>query len=147
MADQVTPAEIAANVLRGADNPRVVVGPVVWQPSDGSNSRRWYFVIATSGDGCGFRCDRIDIDGAHPEGERARVLLGFAGRPAVLHVMYDELDMAKLCEKLWPGDRITALRRAIEADRRAFKTMVPTPLRKHAGNIGAEVPETRRKCP
>jgi hypothetical protein len=31
--------------------------------------------------------------------------------------MEDELDMARLCEAIWPGERITNLRKEIEAER------------------------------
>jgi hypothetical protein len=38
-------------------------------------------------------------------------------RPLVIHSMDDELQMAKWCEMLWPGERITKLRKGIEAER------------------------------
>ena len=39
--------------------------------------------------------------------------------PILIHDTDDELYMAKFCEMLWPGDRITQVRKAVEAERAA----------------------------
>ncbi len=38
-------------------------------------------------------------------------------RPVVLHTFDDELDMARWCEKMWPGETITGIRKDIERER------------------------------
>jgi hypothetical protein len=47
------------------------------------------------------------------------VLAVLAGRkPRVIFDLGDELEMAQMCETLWPGQRITKLRKAVEAERK-----------------------------
>ena len=36
---------IAAYLLNGAVDRMLLVGPVVWRPSDGTSSRQWYFTV------------------------------------------------------------------------------------------------------
>src|SRR5258705_45226 len=49
---------------------------------------------------------------------RARVMSALLARkPIVVHRFDDELDAAQCCERLWPGERITKVRLAIEAER------------------------------
>jgi hypothetical protein len=36
--------------------------------------------------------------------------------PRIIHDTEDELTAARLCETLWPGEHITALRKAVEAE-------------------------------
>lgn len=116
MTDAATPARVVDYLLRDSDDQTVVVGPVVWQPSDGLSSRRWYFTVATSEAGRGFRCDSI----AGGEAERGCILAELARRgPLIVHLVDDELAMARLCAALWPGPRIAALVRQIEAERAA----------------------------
>jgi hypothetical protein len=92
----------------------VVIGAVCWRPTDGSAGRYTYFVIATCDSRCQFRCDQIIGD----ENERARILMALVPRkPLIVHDEDDELYMAKLRETPWPGDRITNLRKSIEAER------------------------------
>jgi hypothetical protein len=112
--------DFAEYVLRDTTGPEVVVGPVCWRLSDGTTPRRFYFTVATS-DAEGFRCDALWTD-AEGGALRARLEL-FAefirrGR-LVIHDVDDELAMAKLCEALWPGERITAIRKRVEAERAA----------------------------
>lgn len=109
----------ADHVLRGANDINVVVGPLVWKPSDGTVSKIWYFTVATSEKRRGFRCDQITIgDGIQRDEARRNFLLALTRRKAlVAHDTDDELYMAKLCEALWPGERITRLRKQIEAER------------------------------
>ena len=39
--------DVVAYLLTDMVGNQVVVGPLLWQPSDGLDSKQWYFVIAT----------------------------------------------------------------------------------------------------
>jgi hypothetical protein len=116
MTIESTLKQMVDHVLRGSNDVHIVVGPLVWQPSDGTASKSWYFVAATSEEGRGFRCDQIIIPSdADREQCRTSFILALMSRPPrVVHNMADELSMAKLCETLWPGERITRIREQIE---------------------------------
>lgn len=108
---------IVDHALKGANDINVVIGPLSWRPTDGLSAKRWYFIICTSEEGRGFRCDEIIVPEAD-ETYRTGIIAEFVKhRPLVLHDMDDELAMARLCEALWPGDRITNLRKAVERER------------------------------
>jgi hypothetical protein len=116
-AGSASAARIAEYILRGVDSPHIVVGPAVWQPSDGTAGKRWYCTIAASEAGKGFRCDQVVLSPDNPEADRASVIAAFyPHRPIIIHDMADELNMVKLCETLWPGPMIARLRRSIEAE-------------------------------
>jgi hypothetical protein len=107
-------AEIVEYVLRDMEGPEVVIGPLVWNPTPAQS----YFIVAVCEQGRGFRCDQLfgKLD------DRQSFIFALIQRrpPAlVIHDTDDELYMARLCEGLWPGDRITALRKRIEAERKA----------------------------
>jgi hypothetical protein len=113
--DGLIPSKMVDHVLSEANDICVVVGPLLWQPSDGTAAKIWYFIVATSEAGRGFRCDQITT----PDGEADRtafLLELIRRRPIIVHDMGDEVSMARLCEALWPGDRITAIRKRVEAD-------------------------------
>jgi hypothetical protein len=38
--------QIANHVLAGTNDIHVIVGPLLWQPTDGTKAKRWYFIIA-----------------------------------------------------------------------------------------------------
>jgi hypothetical protein len=108
------------NALSGANDIHVVLGPIVWRPSDGT-SKHWYFIIATSEADRGFRCDQVGGNDRETVKEvRAGVLVELIQhRPLVIHDTDDELYMARLCEGLWPGKRIAKIRQQLEAERAA----------------------------
>jgi hypothetical protein len=112
-----TARQIVDYVLRGSNDINVVVGPLLWQPSDGvSGAKRWYFIVATS-DERGWRCDMVNVEEDEREWMRMRVMAALVERrPLVIHDMGDEVEMARLCEVLWPGPRIAAVRKQVEAD-------------------------------
>lgn len=114
----LSPGEIVNHTLEGANDINVVVGPLCWQPSDGSNARHWYFMIATSETRRGFCVDQVTVDAETRETDRQRIIVEFMQRrPLFLHTFEDELDMARWCEAMWPGERITRIRKDIERER------------------------------
>jgi hypothetical protein len=121
-----TVKQIVDHALRGANDPNVVVGPLLWQPSDGTSNKNWYFILATSEPKRGFRCDRVGLDADQREQQRGAVILELIQQrpPLIIHDMDDEVQMAPLCEILWPGERISGLRKRIEADYAARRTEV-----------------------
>jgi hypothetical protein len=102
-------------ILGGMTDRHVVVGPLLWQPSDGTASKRWYFIVGT-GDASGARFDEVMVT---EDGLRYAFIAALIGhRPIVIHDVGCELEMARLCEILWPGERVSRLRRAVEAEAR-----------------------------
>jgi hypothetical protein len=108
--EMATPAQIVEYVLRDAGDTTVIVGPLFWHHTDGYS----YFVIATCGLDKQFRCDRVDGDADDRMAVMAKLV---ASRPRVIIDMDDELEMARMCEAVWPGERVTRLRKAVEAER------------------------------
>jgi hypothetical protein len=105
---------VVDRILAGKNSLHVVVGPLVWQQSE-QGKKEWYFMIATSEEGCGFRCDQIVL-GGHREVYVSLIAELHKRRPIVVHVVLDEVEMARLCEILWPGERISQLCAEVEAD-------------------------------
>lgn len=105
------------HVLAKSADVQVVVGPVAWQP-DGAG-KLWYFVVATADAHRQFRCDQLSTDDVDEIESLRRdfILAATTRRPLVIHDTADELYMAKLCEALWPGERITKVREGVEAER------------------------------
>jgi hypothetical protein len=109
--DQVMPKRADPNVA--------VLGPVVWQPSDGTSSRVWYFMAALPTDGDEPNITQVNgTDEGHTDALRAALAMALTGRaPTVIHITECELDMARLCEAVWPCERTANVRAAIEAER------------------------------
>jgi hypothetical protein len=77
--------------------------------ASGASARRWYFCISTCGPDKQVRVDSVTLAGTEPA--------AMAGRPnQALRVSHDEIAAARLCEAVWPGERITALRQTVEAE-------------------------------
>ena len=116
----LTIAATVTHILGRADGVHVVVGPLRWRPTDGLSGRYWYFVVATADPDRVFRCVQINIpQGNEDIGEirRMQFLSELISRlPLVIHDCDDEVAMARLCESLWPGERISQLRAAVEAE-------------------------------
>jgi hypothetical protein len=109
------------HVLEGSNDIHVVVGPLVWRPTDGTSSRYWYFHVSTSEADGGWRCDAVQLPD-RDEAFRIAVIAELMRRPPlIVHLMEDELDAACLCEAIWPGKRITDVREGIERERREWK--------------------------
>ena len=101
-------------------SPHIVIGPVVWGPAGGR--RRWYFTIASAEAGEA-NFDQIGSDEPKlTETARASLLLPLAqSPPIVIHDCDDEVEMARLCETLWPSAKTQKLRLAVEAERGASR--------------------------
>ena len=93
--------------------------------------------------GRGFRADQIiigddelDIATEHRNNVIAAFVRFGIGRGLVVHDTGDELQMVRLCETIWPGERVTKLRQAIEAERlpqnRPFATLPKHPCKSAA---------------
>jgi hypothetical protein len=98
----------------------------MWQPQD-DGGKLWYFTLSTCDQDKQHRVDVVNIDAsAWGKGraacEEARDSLVFAlmqRRPLVIHDMDDEVATVRLCETLWPGERISQIRADVEAEYRA----------------------------
>jgi hypothetical protein len=120
-------AEMAAYLVEGSRDHTLMFGPVVWQPSDGTSARRWYFHVV----GCG-RTGEVWNDQLNAETEADTVALRngikmalIDQRPCVMHDFDDELEMARWAEAAWPCAKITRIRAGIEAERAAWKENRP----------------------
>jgi hypothetical protein len=113
----LTARGIVDHALDGANDINVVVGPLCWQPSDGLAAKRWYFCIATGDPVQGFRHDAVTVRSDSPEMDRQSVIAELINRrPIVIHDTDDEIGLARLCEALWPCERATQLRMAVERE-------------------------------
>jgi hypothetical protein len=117
MQDQLT--RIVTYLRHGRRvSPHIVIGPIVWQPKD--DGRLWYFVVATR-DGPRTRFDQL----GSPQKELAEELQSalfvslIHERSIVIHSMDDELQMARLCEVLWPSAKTRTIRANSAAERAA----------------------------
>jgi hypothetical protein len=111
-------ADIAAYLVENSTDRILLLGPVVWQPSDGASAKRWYFTVG------GFDGREPWHDQLRGEtcemAEEMRTGVAFAlvaHPPCVLIDCDDELEMAKRAEGLWPCAKITRIRQSIEAER------------------------------
>jgi hypothetical protein len=128
-------------ILKGNDDVNVVVGPMLWQPADqGNGAKDWYFFVSVSKKGQWYSLKIEDPDyeppGAinetlaamcdaiveiRPLDARSMVLSALLRqKPIVVHDFEDhwsELAMTRFCETLWPGERITKVRKGIELER------------------------------
>jgi hypothetical protein len=109
----VTAKQIVRRALRKSTDHVIIMTPIVWQP-DGKGGKRWYFTISTNERGRGWRADMVTIK---DDIDKAAVMASFVGEkpPAVIFDAGTELEAAKMCEALWPGERITQVRQSIEA--------------------------------
>jgi hypothetical protein len=116
--------------IRDAGDNHVVVGPLCNQRSDGTAARIWYFHISTCGPDKQFRVDSVTLAQAPENGplddipalerRRMQVILAITKRfpKAIIGNFADEVSAARMCEMLWPGERITRLREVVKAEYR-----------------------------
>jgi hypothetical protein len=69
-----------------AANHTQAVGPLIWQPSDGSSCKYWYFWVGSCDATGEFHADRMVV----PDGESE----------------HRRLALERWCEALWPGGKI-----------------------------------------
>lgn len=104
-------------VLEGADDVNVVVGPLLERPEVGD-----YFVVATSKNH-EVRFNQMTIGGTlDADVVRGGFFLALIERGGALisHDTGDEVYMLKLCETIWPHDtRVKRMRLEMEAERAA----------------------------
>jgi hypothetical protein len=77
--------QIAAEALAVKTDLHVLIGPLVWKPSDGTSGKQWYFTMASGGSDGGadstFRLDAVDIGpGLDRDKARAALLYEIANR-------------------------------------------------------------------
>jgi hypothetical protein len=92
--------EIAGYLLADSCDRAILLGPVVWAPSDGTAARRWAFIAATGGRKGEMRPDRI---GAGSEDDtvalRAALIIALVDRRPCVAVDFDsELALARAAE-------------------------------------------------
>jgi hypothetical protein len=104
-----------------AGDEHVVIGPTVWQPSDGTVAKSFYFTVATADPGGTFRSARLTSLSREQSDDHRRSAIRMLvqrdrDQPRAIHDIGDELAMARRCEALWPGERITRLRKDLAAE-------------------------------
>jgi hypothetical protein len=109
--------EIAAHILRNGSPgpvPNILIGPVVRTP--GTSPRHYHFMVAGADADGTFRVDQIAADDRHEaERLRAAVITALGRRPPIVVIdLDDELEMARLCEALWPSEKTTTIRQRVE---------------------------------
>jgi hypothetical protein len=109
---------LAAQIADWATDLHVVIGPVRWQPSDGTASKRFYFIFSTAWPSGFQNISMQGEDEQHTEQIRLALYRALVAlrRPIVLHDMSREIDHARLVEQLWPCERATRLRQAVEKE-------------------------------
>jgi hypothetical protein len=109
---------VVDSILKDTDDINVVLTPMVWHPS--KNGKAWSFTASVSKHGEWHAIKIEDHDYEPPGDARSMVQVALTSRePIVVHDCDDELYAAKLCERLWPGERITKVRQSIERERQA----------------------------
>jgi hypothetical protein len=111
---------IAEIIVRSSRDHLIVIGPLVFAPSDGMQSKIWYFTVAVC-DHDGFFLHKVIMPNGATDNENEISRRGFMVELAqrqgiIIHGFDDELQMAKFCESAWPGQQITKLREQIEAE-------------------------------
>lgn len=119
MTKQFTSANIPAIVefIRSkSDDSTAVIGPVVWQPSDGEKAKREYFIVAVASKAAGFWVTQVVIQEPQDRTDIIQELM-VTKPPLIIHTTDDELYMAQLCEALWPSEKTRAIREAVQSER------------------------------
>jgi hypothetical protein len=102
--EQMKIEDLTKEIVRLAKDGTVLLGPPVWQPSDGSSSKTWYFITVISGKSLEGHLLRVDIDEPN---ERNRVLGAFSKHRGIVVISFDsELKQAKMALQLWPSAKL-----------------------------------------
>jgi len=138
---------IAARIcgLCSSSHGEIVVSPMVWFPRQPPGTRDWSFNVSVGGRAGKGRIRWSSINIADLDYEpapqihpliaaavdtviaikrpeaRAAIINTLRQRGATVHDMADELDAIRLCERLWPGPKVTKIRQAVERERAQWK--------------------------
>ena len=110
-------------LVRNMKGRHIAVGPICWLPKDGLKDKIWYFRTAVCDRRRGFVSDEVHSENrADIDALRNTILMGLMARkpPLIIHRFDDELDMVRFCETLWPGEKVTKIREAVERERAAW---------------------------
>jgi hypothetical protein len=111
---------ICDHLISNAADKTLAIGPLTWQPSDGTSAKRWYFIVGFGDTARQFHCEAICLDADQRDADYNRIHLELmsrvAGRAFIIHTFDDEITFARWCERLWPCEKITSIRKATEAD-------------------------------
>jgi hypothetical protein len=107
-------------LLNKAADGTLAIGPLTWQPSDGTSAKQWYFIVGSGDESGQFHCDQISVDHSEREALRNAVLAELVSRSLghglVIHTLDDEITFAQWCERLWPCEKIARIRQSVEAE-------------------------------
>lgn len=106
-----------------ADTQQVIVGPGVWQPSDGLVSKRHYFILVFGTlEHNKTKMLQVDCDPEFKNACRdaAIAFLCTVRPPLVIHCCDSEWYMAKLCYGIWPTAKFKRVIKTMEKEREAF---------------------------
>jgi hypothetical protein len=111
-------ADCVDYVTRNLADNILVIGPTVLTENK-AGKKEWYFVVSGCDKDRGFRSDTIVAgNGLDKDKLRAGFILKLIGkRRLMIHDTDDELYAIRLCETLWPCEKTTRIRKAIEAER------------------------------
>jgi hypothetical protein len=123
MTDDGKPYEASGGVTKICDfivsnaaDRTLAIGPLVWQPSDGTSNKVHYFIVGSADTEKQFHCERIICES---EADRFAIYVELINhKPLVVHDFDDELEMAKWCEAIWPCDKSHRIRKALEQERK-----------------------------
>jgi hypothetical protein len=105
--------EAAATFAREANGASVIVGPLLWQPADGSAGKRWYFHVVTKE-----AMTQVTLP-ARDDSVPSALALALTARGVIVGYFLDELELARWRERYWPGAKATRIQALIEAERQS----------------------------
>jgi hypothetical protein len=101
-------------VSKSADH-IVLIGPLISRMVDGSFPMIPYVTVCSGDERGQMHADQIMY---HDEEGRADLIFALMEhRPIVVQLCDDELQLARMCEAVWPCEKSTSVRRAVEAER------------------------------
>ena len=114
-------ANLAKTIRRWAKDNQIVVGPAIWHPTDGTQSRAYSLCIAVNkGRGCHLTSVHLPCGGDEADFYRLAIISALMSTKAVvIHTVDDELQMAMLCDTIWPSTKTKELLKQIEIERAA----------------------------
>jgi hypothetical protein len=106
---------IAETMHRESADGVIMVGPLVWQPSDGMSAKQCYFAVSACDARGKFFTMRVVVEDG--DDDRFRCLMALRRPGAEIHDFGDELDMAQWAERYWPSETTKALVKSIKRER------------------------------